>query len=111
MTDINETERKKSNEQLNKEFEEYIEKTKIENKKLDEEKLKNLSKEQKFHDLTFADIFIGIKDTCFGIYDDILNRNFSIDMFKKNNRLFFLGIIIVVITVILFICTELSSSL
>ena len=110
MTDdsLNE-QKKKSNIEFNKEFEEYKKIMTEKNKEIDKRKLKDIVKTSNFHNITIQDILIGIKDTWFGIFDDIIHKNISFNIITKNNRLLFIGISIIILSLILFVLTELTD--
>ena len=60
----------------------------------DEKKLKELNNmviQKKLTDLNLSEILQGIKDTWFGLLDDLLAYNFNRDILTKNNRLYFFG--------------------
>lgn len=80
----------------------------VENKIKSQEKLNRLTeaaniKEKSLHNLSIAELFIGIKDTWFGILDDLLAQKIESQTLTKNNRLFFIGFTIVVITCFLYL--------
>jgi uncharacterized membrane protein YcjF (UPF0283 family) len=70
----------------------------------EQEKLKQLDKtsfKKKLHQYTVGELLFGIKDTIFGILIDLLNLQFTINTFSKQNRLFYIGLFIFIIIVIL----------
>lgn len=97
---------KKDSGEFNKSFEEYIQQQKQKDRTIKTEEGNDGTKSLK--ELTFTDIVIGLKDTWLGIINDIINRNISFDMIKKENRLFYIGLTIIILTFILFILTELE---
>lgn len=48
-------------------------------------------------------VLIRMKDSIFGIFDDILNFNISSEIFIKENRLFYIGLFILFFALILFV--------
>jgi len=52
---------------------------------------------------TMGEILIGIKDTWFGILDDLLLQRFTLDTFTKDSRLFFIGITLVIIGIVFYV--------
>jgi hypothetical protein len=54
---------------------------------------------------TIYDIFINLKNTINDIvrelFDDIINFKFNIDIFFKNDRLFYIGLIFIIIAILL----------
>ena len=98
---------------FNKTFNEHKDQT----RKIDNELMKNKlgimdekeKNNKKLYDMSVLDIMIGIKDTWFNLIDDLLSKNISIDTFTKDNRLFYFGITILVITVALYTYNMLFS--
>ena len=52
---------------------------------------------------SIMELFIGLKNTWFDILDDILAGDFSINMITKNNRLFYIGLTIIIVAILLYI--------
>lgn len=50
-------------------------------------------------------ILTDVKDSMFNLLDDLLQGNFTMDTFIKNHRLFYLGIIFVIIAVFMYVYT------
>jgi len=97
---------------FNKEFEMQKESEKEKIKQKEEEKLRELNKVQgkkKLYQLTLYDIAIGIKTSLFELLDDLLEQRWSIDILTKNDRLFFIGITIFIIAIILYIYNMLTE--
>ena len=103
----------KSKEDDNKKFNLQFDKLKADAKekykKNQEDRLLKLNTEANqpsttpFYKKNIGQLFIGIKDTWFEILDDVLNKDFSIRIFTKDNRLFFIGLTICIIGFILVI--------
>ncbi len=103
----------KSKEDENKKFNLQFDKLKADSKekykKNQEDRLLKLNSEANkpsdvpFYKKNIGQLFIGIKDTWFEILDDILDKQFSIKIFTKDNRLFFIGLTICIIGFILVI--------
>ena len=56
-----------------------------------------------FYQLNLVEILIGLKNTWFGILDDILEGNIKLNILSKKNRLFYVGLTILIIAIILYI--------
>jgi len=56
-----------------------------------------------FYSLNLLEMVIELKNTWFGILDDILAGNFTLDVIIKDNRLFYVGFTILIIAIILYI--------
>jgi len=101
---------KNNDKQFNKEFESYIESSKRKTSETAQEKLDILSKsEKKVHELSFGDILIGLKNTWFGIFDDITNKNISFDLITQQNRMFYIGITIILTLLLVFVYNEITN--
>jgi len=98
----------KDGEDFNREF--VFKKKEIarENKVKSQEKLDRLTEaanieEKSLYNLSIVEFLIGIKNTWFEILDDILAGNFSMSIITAKNRLFFIGLTIVLMAMILYI--------
>ena len=92
--------------QFNKDFEAVKAETKQINDEKINKRLNDLNYQDKvikIKDLSMTNIFIGIKDSWFELLDELLDHNFSITTFTKNNRLFYLGITIFIIASLLYL--------
>lgn len=81
-----------------------------ETKKMYENKLLKISEEEEkklnnkpFYKLSILEITIELKNTIFAIMDDLLGGNFSINILFKDNRMFYVGLTILIISIILYI--------
>lgn len=93
-------------QKFNKEFENKIEQSKETGKLLDENRLEKLNKqkiEPKPYQLSIAEILIVIKDSWFGLLDDLLQEQFYMETFTKKNRMFYIGLTIVIIVIIFYL--------
>ena len=87
-------------------YEQYKTKRKIAmqntlNKKL--EKLNAPHQKTPVYERSLGDIMVGTKDAMFNFLDDILQFDFSTSTFVKNNRLFYFGVVFIMIAIILMI--------
>ncbi len=55
------------------------------------------------HQETTGSILIKMKDALFNILDDILQHRYTVNTFTKNNRLFYIGIMVLIIALIVFV--------
>lgn len=70
------------------------------------EKLEELNKPKQvelIYDLGIGQVAINTKDAIFDILDDTVNLRFTNDMLTKNNRLFYLGIVLIIAACLLFL--------
>lgn len=81
-------------------------------------KLNALSQEtvhQSLYDLSLFQIIINTKNAWFNLLDDLLDQNFELETFTKENRLFYIGLTLLLFTIILYlyeiIMTDASSSI
>lgn len=58
----------------------------------------------------FLEILINIKNTWFGLLDDLLQQKFYIETFTKNNRLLYLGLTIIIIALIVFLLNAMNEN-
>jgi hypothetical protein len=58
---------------------------------------------KKLHEYTIGELAFGLKNTLFDIINDLLNFNLTSDVFTKNNRLFYVGLFINIIVLILYL--------
>lgn len=63
----------------------------------------NKLKFKPFYKLNLLEIAIELKNTWFGILDDLLAGNMSLNIILKDNRLFYIGLTILIIAIILYI--------
>jgi hypothetical protein len=94
--------------EFNKEFVFKKEQAEIQNRIKSQEKIDRLTaaanKEIKsLYNLSIAELVIGVKDTWFGILDDLLAQKIEIRTLTKQNRLFFIGLTIIFIATILYL--------
>jgi len=71
---------------------------------LNSEAIQELSPKFKpFYKLTLLEMAIELKNTWFGILDDLIAGNISINTIIKDNRLFYVGVTILIFAIILYI--------
>lgn len=94
---------------FNKAFEENIERTKIQNKIAESQRLGTLQRmedtiqEEKPYNMSVSQILIGIKDTWFYLFDDLLHSQYYVETFTKDNRLFYIGLTIIILVVLVYL--------
>lgn len=89
---------------FNNAFDEQKNQTKGPAIKIDTELMKYGKNKKKIYDMSVLDIMIGIKDTWFNLIDNLLNKNVSVQTFTKDDRLFYFGITILLLTIGIYIC-------
>jgi hypothetical protein len=93
-------------QKFNNNFDKTKDLSKAKIKKLDDEKLNKLAVEDTYKnitEMTLFEILIGIKDSWFDLIDDLLQRQFSLNTFIKNNRLFYIGLTLIIVISILYL--------
>jgi hypothetical protein len=95
-------------QKFNREFVFKKEKAAIENQINSQEKIEKLTQAanteiKSLYDYSVSELAIGIKDSWFGILDDLLAQKIESKTLTKNNRLFFIGLTIIFICVILYL--------
>lgn len=91
---------------FNKEFDRNIELSKQNQKIADTAKLSKLAEtndKTSLHKLPIQQILINTKNSWFDLLDDILARKFILSTLTKNNRLFYIGLTLLFITVIMYL--------
>jgi cell division protein FtsL len=73
-------------------------------------KLSSVDTKTSLYDLNISDILINTKNSWFNLLDDLLEQRFQIETFTKENRLFYVGLTVVLIAVILYVYTMLVST-
>jgi hypothetical protein len=89
----------------NRQINQYSEIRKNDTKVLIEQKLIDLNKQtppELVYDLSIGQTLINFKDSMFDIMDDIINLRINYDTFTKNNRLYYLGLFMIMLACILF---------
>lgn len=61
------------------------------------------------YDLNISQILVNTKNSWFNLLDDLLEQRFQLTTFTKENRLFYIGLTIVFIAVILYLYTILTA--
>jgi|SaaInlV_200m_DNA_3_1039701.scaffolds.fasta_scaffold69949_1 hypothetical protein len=89
---------------------------KLSDEQLKEKKKKELEELEKqygkkditknLYELSVGEIVIGFKDAMFGIINDLLHFNINFNTFSKEHRLFYLGILLLLISVTIYIISS-----
>lgn len=93
---------------FNKKFVADKEKRQKESKIKLQEKIDGLNRDAntkkiRLYNLSVSELMIGVKNTWFGILDDLLIMKFN-NIATKNDRLFYIGLTIIIVATILHIC-------
>jgi hypothetical protein len=84
---------------FNKDFESYLSGQKarrIEREKKFLESKEIVQREKLLHELTIWEIIVNMKITVFNILDDLIDGKVDKEFFTKNNRLFYVGLLILI---------------
>lgn len=101
-----------NSELYNDKYKSYIDDVKKRRKNANEKNMKNLigtdninikPEYKPFYQLNLLEIALELKNTMFSILDDILAGNMTLDIILKDNRLFYVGLTILIIAIILYI--------
>ncbi len=98
---------------FNTSFDKSKEDNKLTNKENDAEilqKLNSFTDSKPLYKNTISEIIIGIKNTWFYLLDDLLEQKFTFDTFTKENRLFYIGITLMCISIILYFYNFFTSN-
>lgn len=93
-------------QEFNKQFELDKEQRKLIAQEKDLQKLRQLNEtivEKKLYENTVSDIIIGIKNSWFNLLDDLLEQKFSISIFTRENRLFYIGITLIIMGLLIYL--------
>jgi hypothetical protein len=74
---------------------------------------RKIKEQTTFFDLKIYEVFTHFKTSMYGILDDLLNFKFNdissfINIFIKNNRLFYIGAILIIISIIIYFISQLQ---
>lgn len=89
----------------NDNFNQYSENRQEEMKKVMAEKLEELNKPKPvelIYDLSVGEIAVNTKDAMYNIIDDVVNLRFTGDLITRDHRMFYLGIVLIIIACLLF---------
>jgi hypothetical protein len=104
---INNQLQKQNNQNFNKMFEEAMKKNKEEVLAEQQRKFSDMEQEEVtplLSQMNLLNIIIGIKNTFFGIFDDIfIKRKINLEVLTKENRLFYIGIATIIIVMLFYI--------
>jgi hypothetical protein len=89
---------------FNQDFDAYLARQKAE-RLLREEKFlgqKQIEiRDKLLHELTFIELLINMKNEFFDILDDMASLNISLETFTKRNRLFYIGLLLLIFAIML----------
>jgi hypothetical protein len=91
---------------FNSEFDKKKEMDKQNSKMLADQRLNKMNStttSKPLYQYTMGEIFIGIKDTWFGIIDDLLLQKFTLDTLTKESRLFFIGLTLLIVGIVFYL--------
>lgn len=74
-------------------------------------KLNSLAPPLKPYQLSFSELLVGIKDSWFELIDELLQSQFYIETFTKKNRMFYIGLTIVIIVIIIYLYDVIIGSI
>lgn len=100
-------------DRFNRVFDQYIDRRKEEMKKRMEQRLNELNKPvdpPPIYNLPLGEILIKTKDSMLNMLDDLLRFRFNLDTFTKNNRLFHIGVLTIIIGLVIYLYAVLSDS-
>ena len=90
-------------DRFNLNFEQYRNKRKITQKEFMDAKLKQLNTPlptKPIYQYSLGQILIDTKDAMFGLLDDMLQGDFTYEALTRDNRMFYIGIILIIIALI-----------
>lgn len=93
-------------QKFNQEFEKKKELTKMYIGEIEQQRLQQLNqmeKPKKPYELTVAEIIINTKDTWFSLVSDLFQQKFYSETFTKDNRLFYIGLTIILTIIFVYL--------
>jgi hypothetical protein len=103
----------KNNKKFNDMFNKTLSKQKIQNKVKQQVRIDGLNNKKEdvnIFDHSVGDTLINTKDAIFDILDDMLQFKFEKSTFTKENRLYYIGIFILIIVFIIWLSTMFESN-
>lgn len=91
---------------FNQKFEQNKELTKqmIKNRERDRlDKLNQNNDTKSLWELSVPEILVNTKDSWFETFDDLLDGKFNYDVFIKNNRLFYFGLTLILVSIFVYV--------
>jgi hypothetical protein len=70
----------------------------------------NIIANKPIYEYSVYEIFTGISNTWFGILDDLISFNLN-NILTRNNRLFFIGLTLIIICTLIYVCLELFNKI
>jgi hypothetical protein len=98
-----------ANDKFNKFFVTNMKKMQNEENEKEQQKLTALNNKNSIYKHSIFDLLIGINNTFFGMLNDIVTLNFTADFFTKDNRLFFIGLLLIIIALSMLIYNHIYS--
>lgn len=89
--------------EFNKAYELAQKKKELDRQEFEDNVLKELNKpkpKKELYELGIVEIFIRTKDSIFDLLDDLLQGDLNYNTFLKDNRMFFLGLFIILLVII-----------
>jgi hypothetical protein len=74
------------------------------------QELQSINDEPSLNELTISELIVNTKDAWFGILDDLLDKQYEKETFTKDNRLFYVGITLIVFSAIIYIFISLNDN-
>jgi len=99
-------------DKFNRDFDQYKDKRKMDMKAELQKKLDTLNKKVPdipAYNLSIGQTMVNTKDAVMDTLDDMLQFKFNNETFSKNNRLYYLGLLFIIIGIIFFIYYSFSS--
>jgi len=99
----------KANDKFNKNFVTNMKKMQDEENEKEQQKLAILNNKNTIYNHSVFDLLIGINNTFFGMLNDIITLNITSNFFTKDNRLFFIGLFLIIIAISMMIYNHIYS--
>jgi len=89
---------------FNQDFEDYLDRQKKSRLEREAQYLESktvVKREKLLHELSFYELVVNTKNTVFNIMDEIVNNKVTKETFIKDNRLFYIGLLLIIFAMIL----------
>lgn len=94
------------NDLFNKDFGTYVSQKRKQTKEEDDDRLIKMNTEiynKKISDMSLNELLVGWKQTIVTIIDDMINKKISKESITKENNLFYIGVTIIICTIIIYV--------
>lgn len=70
----------------------------------------SIDKQKNIHQYTVGELLLGMKNAILNVFNDLLKLKFTVKTFTKQNRLFYLGLFIIIVVLIIYLFSKDNES-